>query len=354
MSPPPEFDAWTCPVPLRDYPAIVLGHGGGGQLSSDLVQHLFLPAFRNPALDGLGDAAVLTLTPAVGRVAMTTDAFVVRPLVFPGGDIGRLAVHGTVNDLAMRGARPHALTASFILEEGLAIGVLGRIVDSMAAAAREAGVAIVAGDTKVVERGHGDGVYITTSGVGVVPDGRDIGPERARPGDVVIVSGTIGDHGMAIMSVRDGLSFESPIVSDTAALHGLMEALVTATPETRVLRDPTRGGVAAALNEIATASRVAIELDEAALPVRSEVRAACEILGLDPLLVANEGKLVAVVDPAQAASAVDALRAHPLGRDAAPIGRVEAGPAGRVTLKTAFGARRMVPLPIGEQLPRIC
>lgn len=343
---------WTCPVPLRDYPAIVLGHGGGGQLSADLIRHLFLPAFGVASTAELGDAALVTLPSR--HVALTTDAFVVRPLFFPGGDIGQLAVHGTVNDLAMRGARPVALTASFILEEGLPLETLGRIVTSMATAAGDAGVAIVAGDTKVVERGHGDGVYITTTGVGVVPEGREIGPTRATAGDLVIVSGTIGDHGMAVMSVRDGLSFDAPIVSDTASLHGLMEALVAAAPGTRVLRDPTRGGVAAALNEIAAASRVAIELDETALPIRTEVRSACEILGLDPLLVANEGKLLAVVDPAQASSAVQALRAHPLGGDAAVIARVDAGPAGRVTLRTAFGARRMVPLPIGEQLPRIC
>jgi hydrogenase expression/formation protein HypE len=352
MTASPDPAGWICPVPLRHYPAIVLGHGGGGQLSADLVRHLFLPAFGDAEAAELADAALVTMPP--GRAALTTDAFVVRPLFFPGGDIGKLAVHGTVNDMAMRGARPVALTASFILEEGLPLETLGRVVTSMAAAARDANVSIVAGDTKVVERGHGDGVYITTTGIGVVPDGREIGPTRAVVGDVVIVSGTIGDHGMAIMSVRDGLSFDAPIVSDTAPLHGLMEALLVAVPSTRVLRDPTRGGVAASVNEIAAASRVAIELDEAALPVRSDVGSACEILGLDPLLVANEGKLIAFLPSSQAAPALDALRAHPLGRDAAVIGRVVEGPAGRVTLRTTFGARRMIPLPVGEQLPRIC
>jgi hydrogenase expression/formation protein HypE len=339
-------------LPLRDHAAIVLGHGGGGQLSADLIGHLFVPAFGGDRETELADAAVLSLPP--GRVAMTTDAFVVRPLFFPGGDIGRLAVHGTVNDLAMRGARPVALTASFILEEGLPIETLGRLATSMAAAARDSGVTIVAGDTKVVERGHGDGVYITTAGVGVVPDGREIGPARARDGDVVLISGSIGDHGMAIMSVRDGLAFDTPILSDSAPLHDLMEVLVAAAPSTRVLRDPTRGGVAAALNEIADASRVAIELDESSLPIRGEVRAACELLGLDPLQVANEGKLLAILGAEEIDAALHALRGHPLGRGAAHIGRVRSGPAGRVTVRTTFGARRMVPLPIGEQLPRIC
>lgn len=352
MSDPVDIAGWTCPLPLRDYPHIVLGHGGGGQLSAELVEHLFVPAFGGSTLAELGDAAVVE--PPPGRLALTTDSFVVRPLIFPGGDIGRLAVNGTVNDLAMRGARPLYLTVGLILEEGLPIDTLGRIVGSMAAAARDAGAAIVAGDTKVVERGHGDGIYINTAGVGVIEGSSTIGPREARAGDVVLVSGTIGDHGMAIMSVRDGLTFDSPIVSDTAPLNGLVMAILDAAPAVHVLRDPTRGGVSATLNEVANASRVAIELDESQLPVRAEVKAACEILGLDPLLVANEGKLVAIVAAADADRVLAAMRQHPLGRDAARIGDVQAGPAGRVSMRTTFGTRRMVPMPIGEQLPRIC
>ena len=343
---------WTCPLPLRDYPEIVLGHGGGGQLSAELVDHLFVPTFGNAVLAELGDAAVVD-GPA-GRIALTTDSFVVRPLFFPGGDIGSLAVHGTVNDLAMRGARPMYLTAGFILEEGLPLESLARIVGSMAAAARLASVQVVAGDTKVVERGHGDGVYINTTGVGVVMGTRVFGPARVRAGDAVLVSGTLGDHGMAIMSVRDGLAFDTPIVSDSAALHELVEAMAAADADVHLLRDPTRGGVAAALNEVARAARVSIELDEGALPVRPEVRAACEILGLDPLLVANEGKLVACVAAGDADRLLVAMRRHPLGTDAARVGEVVAGPPGRVVVRTTFGTRRVVPMPVGEQLPRIC
>ena len=352
MNASPDPAQWTCPLPLRDYPEIVLGHGGGGQLSAELVEHLFVPAFGNPALAELGDAAVLDM-PA-GRLVLTTDSFVVRPLFFPGGDIGSLAVHGTVNDLAMRGARPLYLTAGFILEEGLPLATLGRIVQSMAAAARDASVQIVAGDTKVVERGHGDGVYINTAGAGVLAGAGVIGPASARVGDAVIVSGTLGDHGMAIMSVRDGLTFESPILSDSAPLHGLVAAMLATGAEVHVLRDPTRGGLAAALNEVARAARVSIELDEAALPVRAEVQAACEILGLDPLLVANEGKLVACVPAGDAARVLAAMRQHPRGADAVRVGDVVAGVAGRVVVRTTFGARRVVPLPVGDQLPRIC
>lgn len=352
MSVPVDPAQWTCPLPLRDYPHIVLGHGGGGQLSAELVEHLFVPAFGGATLGELGDAAVVDVPP--GRLALTTDSFVVRPLIFPGGDIGRLAVHGTVNDLAMRGARPLYLTAGFILEEGLAIETLGRIAQSMAQAAREASVTIVAGDTKVVERGHGDGLYINTAGVGALSERAVPGPRNARAGDAVIVSGTLGDHGMAIMSVRDGLTFDSPIVSDSAPLWTLVDAMLHASADVRVLRDPTRGGLAAALNEVAAASRVSIELDEASLPVRAEVRAACEILGLDPLLVANEGKLVACVGAAHADRVLEAMRRHPLGRDAARVGDVVAGPAGRVLVRTRFGTRRVVPMPVGEQLPRIC
>lgn len=345
-------DAWTCPLPLRDYPHIVMGHGGGGRLSADLVEHLFLPAFRNAALESLGDATVLP--PPTGRLAFTTDSYVVRPLFFPGGCVGDLAVNGTVNDLAVSGATPHYLSAGFILEEGLPLADLGRIVQWMAAAARTAGVQIVTGDTKVVDRGHGDGCYITTAGVGVVPDGVNVGADRARPGDAVVVSGAIGNHGVAVLSVREGLEFETVIESDTAALNGLVAAMIAACPDVRAMRDPTRGGLAATLNEIAARSGVGIEIDEPAVPVDDQVRAACELLGLDPLLVANEGKLVAVVPAASAERLMNAMHAHPLGRRAAVIGRVTDQHPKLVVARTAVGGRRVIALPIVDQLPRIC
>jgi hydrogenase expression/formation protein HypE len=350
--------AWVCPLPLRDYPSIVIGHGGGGRLSAELVEHVFLPAFGNSALDVLGDAAVLLLhgAEATGRLAFTTDSFVVRPLFFPGGCVGDLAINGTVNDLAMRGARPKWLSVGFILEEGLPMATLGAIVQRMAEAARVAGVQIVAGDTKVVERGHGDGCYINTSGIGVVAAGVDIGPTRARPGDVVLVSGSIGDHGMAIMSVREGLSFESAIVSDCQPLNGLVEALLAAVPAdaVRVLRDPTRGGLAASLTEIAESSGVGIALDEVRIPVHGPVASACELLGLDPLHVANEGKLVAIVDAAAADAVLAAMRAHPAGVEAARVGVVTKEHPRMIVSRTAIGATRVVAPALGEQLPRIC
>lgn len=346
--------AWVCPAPLRDYATIVLGHGGGGRLSEELIEHVFLPAFGNPDLDQLGDAAVLV--PPPGRLAFTTDSYVVRPLVFPGGSIGELAVNGSVNDLAMRGARPLWLSAGFILEEGLPLQTLGDIVARMAAAARAAGVRIVAGDTKVVERGHGDGLYINTAGIGVVAAGVDIGPERARPGDVVLVSGTLGDHGMAIMSVREGLEFESLIRSDCRPLAGLVAALLDRVPgAVRVLRDPTRGGVAAVLHEIAARSGVGVALDEPAVPVAPAVRSACEFLGLDPLQVANEGKLVAIVARERADEALDVLRSHPEGNpEAAIIAAVTDQHPGRLVARTALGISRVIAPALGEQLPRIC
>jgi hydrogenase expression/formation protein HypE len=347
-----NIDQWTCPLPLRDYPHVVLGHGGGGKLSAELVEHLFLPAFRNDALADLGDAAVVP-RPA-GRLAVTTDSFVVRPLFFPGGCIGDLAVNGTVNDLAVSGAKPLYLTAGFILEEGLPLVQLARIVERMAAAARSAGVPVITGDTKVVERGHGDGCFITTAGVGVVPDGVNVGPDRARPGDAVIVSGSVGDHGVAILSVREGVEFETAVESDSAALHGLVAGLLAACPDVRAMRDPTRGGVAATLNEIAGRSGVGIEIDETRVPVEPQVRAACDLFGLDPLLVANEGKLIAIVPAASAETALDALRRHPLGARAAVIGRVTDQHPRMVAARTAIGSRRVVALPVGEQLPRIC
>ncbi|GIV69385.1 hydrogenase expression/formation protein HypE [Caldilinea sp.] len=347
-----DFTAWSCPLPLRSYPTIVMGHGGGGKLSAELVEHLFAPAFRNAALDALGDAAVLTLEG--GRLAYSTDSFVVRPLFFPGGNIGKLAVNGTVNDLAMMGAKPQYLTAGFILEEGLLVSQLGVIVEEMAAAARAAGVQIVAGDTKVVDKGHGDGVYINTSGVGVIPEGVDIRPQRAQPGDVVIVSGEIGLHGVAILSVREGLEFGAPVESDCAPLNGLVEAMLAASRAIHVLRDPTRGGLAATLNEIARAARVGVVYEERRLPVPPAVAAACEMLGMDPVYIANEGKLVAVVAPEEAEVVLEAMRRHPLGAKAAIIGRITAEHPGVVVARTGIGGSRVVDMQVGEQLPRIC
>ena len=347
-----NFEGWVCPMPLRDYPNIILGHGGGGKLSAELVEHLFLPAFRNEQLEGLGDAAVFHINGV--RLAMSTDSFVVRPLFFPGGNIGELAVNGTVNDIAMSGATPLYLSAGFIIEEGLPLATLGEIVTSMAAAAQKAGVRLITGDTKVVDKGHGDGVYINTSGVGVIPEGVHIGPHRAQPGDVVILSGTIGDHGMAVMSVREGLAFETTIESDTAALNHLVAAMLAVTNDIHVLRDPTRGGVASTLNEIAQSSQVGIVLDERKLPVKTAVRSACELLGMDPLFVANEGKLLAIVPAAAAEAVLAAMQAHPLGQEAAVIGQVVSQHPGMLVAKTGIGATRVVAMQIGEQLPRIC
>lgn len=347
-----DFAHWSCPLPLRNHPNIVMGHGGGGKLSGDLIQHLFMPAFANSTLAGLGDAAVLDLHG--GRLAFTTDSFVVRPLFFPGGSIGDLAVNGTVNDLAMSGAQPLYLSAGFILEEGLALTTLAEIVARMGAAAQQAGVTVVTGDTKVVDRGHGDGVYINTAGIGVIPTGVQIGPTQARPGDAILVSGEIGVHGIAIMSVREGLTFETVIESDCAPLAGLVAEMLKVAPDIHVLRDPTRGGLASSLNEIAHASQVGMELEDAAIPVSAPVRAACELLGLDPLYVANEGKLVAIVPAAAAEPLLECIRRHPLGREAARIGRVTADHPGRVVARTPLGSTRLVDLQIGEQLPRIC
>jgi hydrogenase expression/formation protein HypE len=353
-----DFSGWSCPLPLADYPTIVMGHGGGGKLGNELVEHLFLPAFRNPALENLGDAAVLDLSGeglAGGRLAMSTDSFVVRPLFFPGGSIGELAVNGTVNDLAVSGAVPRFLSASFILEEGFPLAQLAAIVAAMAAAATEAGVQIVTGDTKVVERGHGDGCYINTAGVGVLRPGISVGPHRAQPGDAILVSGSIGDHGMAILSVREGLEFESQIRSDCAALNGMIaNVLDAAGTGIHAMRDPTRGGLASTLNEIALSSGVGMMVDELSLPVRSEVQAACELLGLDPVYVANEGKAVFFVAPESAEQVLAVLRAHPLGQDAARIGQVTAEHPRMLVARTAMGANRVIPIQIGEQLPRIC
>jgi len=329
-----------------------LSHGGGGRAMAQLIEELFLAAFDNDWLREGNDGARLPF-PA-GRMVIATDSHVVTPLFFPGGDIGCLAVHGTLNDVAMMGAVPLWLAAAFVLEEGYPLPDLQRIVGSMAAAAREAGVPVVTGDTKVVERGKGDGVFITTTGVGVVAEGLDIGGDRARPGDAILVSGTLGDHGVAIMSVRENLTFATTILSDTAALHGLVAAMLAAAPGVRCLRDPTRGGLATTLNEIALQSGCGMVIRERDLPIRSEVNAACEFLGLDPLYVANEGKLVAIVPAADVAPILAAMHAHPLGREAAVIGEVVADPHHFVQMDTSFGGRRNVDWLTGEQLPRIC
>jgi hydrogenase expression/formation protein HypE len=341
----------SCPLPLNERKTVVLGHGSGGKLSAQLIREMFLPAFDNPLLNRLDDQAVLQAGPA--RIAFTTDSFVVTPLFFPGGDIGMLAVHGTVNDLAMSGAVPLALSAAFILEEGFPMEELARVVASMAEAARAAGVPIATGDTKVVPRGAADRMFITTSGVGLVPDGVDISARRARPGDKILLSGTIADHGMAVMSQREALGFEGDIESDTAALHRLVAEMIAAG-EIHALRDPTRGGLGATLVEIATTAGIGVEAESAAIPVREPVRAACELLGLDPLFVANEGKLAAFVAPESAARVLEAMRANPLGRNAALIGEAVASHPGMVLMKTEIGGRRIVDLPFGEQLPRIC
>ena len=347
-----DFTGWSCPIPLRSHPNIVMGHGGGGKLSAELVEHLFLPAFANDTLASLGDSAQLDVNGA--RLAFSTDSYVVRPLFFPGGNIGALAVHGTVNDIAMSGAQPLFLSAGFILEEGLPLDQLGVIAESMGAAARVAGVTLVTGDTKVVDKGHGDGVFINTSGFGLIPPGVRIGPDRARPGDVVIVSGALGVHGIAIMSVREGLEFGTVIQSDSAPLNGLVAAMLAVTPEIHVLRDPTRGGLASSLNEIAKASGVGIAYTERKLPVPPDVQAACDILGMDPVYIANEGKLVAMVPPAQAEAVLAAMQAHPLGREAVIIGEVTEQHPGVVVAKTGIGGSRVVDMQVGEQLPRIC
>ncbi len=351
-TPPIDVDAWVCPAPLRDSPTIVMGHGGGGAMSGELVEHLFLPAFGAAADAGMGDSAVVDVAGA--RLAFSTDSYVVQPRFFPGGSIGDLAVNGTVNDLAMSGARPLVLSTAFILEEGTELAEIGRIAEAMGRAACLAGVRLVTGDTKVVDAGHGDGVFVNTAGIGLVPAGVDIGPARARPGDAVLVSGDIGLHGVAVMSCREGLEFGTAVESDTAPLHGLVGDLLACGADVHVLRDPTRGGVAASLNEIARSSGVGVEITERALPIPQPVRDACGLLGLDPLYVANEGKLVAFVAPQDADRALDAMRAHEHGKGAVAVGRcVEAHP-GMVVTRTGLGGTRVVDLPVGEQLPRIC
>jgi hydrogenase expression/formation protein HypE len=345
-------------MPLSNYEHVSLGHGSGGRLTADLIERLFLPAFDNDVLSALEDQATLSLAGLHGakapRLAFTTDSFVVRPVFFPGGDIGKLAVHGTVNDLAVGGARPLFLSAAFILEEGLPMADLKRIVSSMREACALAGISLVTGDTKVVDRGKGDQVFITTSGIGVVPDDRALSIRAARPGDRVLVSGTIGDHGIAIMSVREGIEFETVLESDSAPLNDLTRVMLEACPGIRCMRDPTRGGVSSALNELAAASRVGVKLREARIPLRPEVRAACEMLGLDPLYVANEGKLLAVAPPDDADRLLEVMRQHPLGRNAAIIGEIVDDHPGMVSIHSLVGGERVVTMLAGEQLPRIC
>lgn len=347
------YQGLICPLPLSHNEQIVLGHGSGGKMSHDLVERLFLPPFDNPSLRAGNDAGVVELNDGT-RLALSTDSHVVAPLFFPGGDIGRLAVCGSVNDVAMMGARPLYLTAGFILEEGLELNTLEKIIASMQSAAIEAGVQIIAGDTKVVEKGKADGLYINTCGVGVLQPGVNIGGQYAQPGDFVLVSGSIGDHGVAVLSARGELGFEAQIQSDVAPLNGLVSSLLAASERIHVLRDPTRGGLATTLNEIARQSQVCIRIYEDQIPVRPEVRAVCELLGFDPLYIANEGKLVAIFPADDAERVLEAARLHPYGSESVVIGRVEPKPQGRVLLETVLGTTRVVEMLSGELLPRIC
>lgn len=342
----------SCPLPLSTFQTIVLGHGSGGRLTGDLLKEVFLPGFKNEVLSRLEDQATLPF--AGSRLAFTTDSYVVRPLFFPGGDIGKLAVNGTINDLAVGGARPLFLSAAFIIEEGLAISDLQRVVASMRQACDHAQVQLVTGDTKVVERGKGDKLFITTSGIGLVEKNINLSISSARPGDHILVSGTMGDHGMAIMSVREGLEFETELQSDSAPLHLLAEKIVSVCPAVRCMRDLTRGGLASGLNEMAAASQVGVTIVEKNIPLRPQVRGACEMLGLDPLYVANEGKLMAIVPPEQSNKVLEAMRSVDVARETAVIGEVCAMHSGIVVMKTVAGGERIVTLLAGEQLPRIC
>ncbi len=348
----PGAPGFHCPIPIEQYPNILLAHGGGGKLTQQLIEKVFIPLFGNPMLETRHDGALLDLNGA--RLAFTTDSYVVKPLFFPGGDIGSLAIYGTVNDLAMCGARPLYLSAGFILEEGLPVATLWRIAQSMKQAAHNAAVQVVTGDTKVVDRGKGDAIFINTAGIGVVERGRAIGPASVRPGDVLLLSGDIGRHGIAIMAAREGLEFESAIESDCAPLADLVLRLLDAGIDIHCMRDLTRGGLASALVEISEAARLHIKIDEQAIPVRDDVRGACEILGFDPLYVANEGRFVCFVAPADAGRAQELMRAHPLGTHSSVIGVVEQEPSGRVLMKSRIGATRIVDMISGEQLPRIC
>jgi len=342
-----------CPIPISDYPTITLAHGGGGRLTQMLIEKMFVPSFANVALETLHDGAIIETNGA--RLAFSTDSYVIHPIFFPGGDIGSLAIHGTVNDLAMCGAQPLALSSAMILEEGLPMQDLWRIVQSMQRAAQNIGVPIVTGDTKVVDRGKGDGVFINTAGIGIIPAHIRVAPKRAQPGDIVLISGSIAVHGIAIMSVREGLEFETRLESDSAPLHDIVARVLDVAGErVHVLRDPTRGGVASALNEIAAQAQVGIRLIEAQIPLDDAVRGACEILGLDPLYVANEGKFLAIVAREIADQVLAAMQAHPLGKDAAMIGEVVDDHPGKVYLRSRVGGMRVVDMLSGEQLPRIC
>ena len=352
MSDAVDVQSWVCPLPLRNSPNVVMGHGGGGAMSAELIEHLFLPAFGPAADAAMGDSAVLEV--AGVRLAFSTDSYVVKPIVFPGGTIGDLAVNGTVNDLAMAGAQPMVLSTAFILEEGTALDELALVAQAIGTAALAAGVRLVTGDTKVVDAGHGDGVYVNTAGIGIVDARADIRPQRAAVGDAVIASGDIGVHGVAVMSCRDGLEFGTTVTSDTAALNGLVAAMIDTGVDVHALRDPTRGGVAATLNEIAKTAGVGIAVDERLLPIPAEVRDACGLLGLDPLYVANEGKLIAFVPSDGAERVLAAMREHPLGARSVVIGSCVAEHPGIVVARTGLGGNRVVDLPIGEQLPRIC
>lgn len=353
MEPEPKNEGFVCPIPIEQYSNVLLAHGGGGKLTHQLIEKVFMPAFGNALLEARHDGAVFEI-PSASRLAFTTDSYVVRPLFFPGGDIGALAVNGTVNDLAMCGARPLYLSAGFIIEEGLPMEVLRRVVGSMAQAAREAGVQLVTGDTKVVDRGKGDGVYINTAGIGVIEAARPVSPAHVQAGDAIILSGDIGRHGIAIMAVREGLEFESAIASDCAPLAVPVLSMLAAHIDVHCLRDLTRGGLASALVEIAESSQLQIEIEETAIPVIEQVRGACEILGFDPLYVANEGRFVGFVPAADAELALRTLRRHSSTSQACVIGKVKEGEPGLVTMRSAIGAFRIVDMLSGEQLPRIC
>ena len=345
----PQF---SCPLPIARYKNVTLAHGGGGKLMQQLIQEMFVSQFQSSQLDQLHDGVVLS--PPSGKLAFTTDSYVVNPIFFPGGSIGELAVNGTVNDLAMCGAEPLYMSVGFIIEEGLSMDELWRVVQLMKKAAENAKITIVTGDTKVVDRGKGDKIFINTSGIGIVPAGVNIDPRRAKPGDDIILSGYIADHGIAIMSVREGLKFDSPVESDCAALNNLVEVMLNIDQDIHVLRDPTRGGVATVLNEIAQSAKVGILIEEKLIPVREEVKGACELLGLDPLYVANEGKLIAFSDNKQSKIIVEAMKKHPHGKDACIIGKVVAEHPGVVILESAIRGKRIVDMISGEQLPRIC
>jgi hydrogenase expression/formation protein HypE len=347
-----HLQEFSCPVPISDYDTVMLAHGGGGRLSHQLIEKLFISQFSNEYLSQNHDGAVINIGGT--RIAYSTDSYVVNPVFFPGGNIGELAINGTINDIAMCGAKPLYISLGLIIEEGLPMDELWTIVQSMQKAAAAAGVAIVTGDTKVVDRNKGDKIYINTSGIGIVPEGGNSNPLQVRPGDVILLSGFIADHGIAIMSAREGLQFQTTVISDTAALHGLVASMLAASRNIRVLRDPTRGGIASTLNELSMTCKLEFSIMEDQIPVRDEVQAACELLGFDPLYVANEGKLLAIVPPEDAELILATMKAHPLGRDAAIIGSVTSIPQAGVVMKTRIGSSRIVDMLSGEQLPRIC